>query len=66
MKDKLDATADPQKIIDTIARRIGARNHPPDRELHDYIRNCLRIARRQGRKEGRQGLNRHLDQEVSK
>jgi len=49
MSTEMTPTADPKKIVDTLRQRL---KDTPSNELNDYVRRCLRVARKQGRKEG--------------
>ena len=49
MTTEMTPTADPKKIVDTLRQRF---KDTPSNELNDYVRRCLRVARKQGRKEG--------------
>jgi hypothetical protein len=50
MPHELKPTADPKKIVDTLRMRL---RDTPSNELNHFVRECLRIARTQGRRERR-------------
>ena len=51
----LEPTSDPRKMVSAVAVAIRGRGFTEEtsNDLKEYFRSCLRIARRQGRQEGR-------------
>lgn len=52
-KPALDPTGDPRKIVNAVEVVTNRTFGQGRKELEDYFRACLRIARRQGRIEAR-------------